>query len=56
MIIALAAGNPKEAAQVLSHAPAEGNTIRSDLELRLLRASIAIGRSSPQAPAWSDRL
>ena len=50
-IIALAAGNPEEAAQALSDAPAEGATIRSDLELRLLRASVAIGQSSPQAPA-----
>ena len=50
-IIALAAGNPEEAAQALSGAPAEGATIRSDLELRLLRASIAISQSSPQAPA-----
>ena len=50
-IIALAAGNPGEAAQALSTAPAEGATIRSDLELRLLRASIAISQSSPQAPA-----
>ena len=50
-IMALAAGNPEEAAQALSGAPAQGATIRSDLELRLLRASIAIGQSSPQAPA-----
>ena len=50
-IIALAAGNPEEAAQALSDAPAEGATIRSDLELRLLRASVAISQSSPQAPA-----
>jgi LuxR family maltose regulon positive regulatory protein len=50
-IIALAAGNPDEAAQALSNAPAKGATIRSDLELRLLRANIAIGQSSPQAPA-----
>jgi LuxR family maltose regulon positive regulatory protein len=50
-IITLAAGNPGQAAQALSGAPAEGATIRSDLELRLLRASIAIGQSSPQAPA-----
>ena len=50
-IIALAAGKPEQAAQALSSAPAEGATIRSDLELRLLRASIAIGQSSPQAPA-----
>jgi len=50
-IIALAAGNPGQAAQALSGAPAEGATIRSDLELRLLRASVAISQSSPQAPA-----
>ena len=50
-ISALAAGNPEQAAQALSSAPANGTTIRSDLELRLLRASIAISQSSPQAPA-----
>jgi LuxR family maltose regulon positive regulatory protein len=50
-IIALAAGNPEQAARALSSAPAEGATIRSDLELRLLHASIAISRSSPRAPA-----
>ena len=50
-IIALAAGNPAEAAQALRGAPAQGATIRSDLELRLLRASIAISQSSPHAPA-----
>jgi LuxR family maltose regulon positive regulatory protein len=50
-IIALAAGDPEEAAQALSEAPARGATIRSDLELRLLRASVAISQSSPQAPA-----
>ncbi|HEY2639600.1 MAG TPA: LuxR C-terminal-related transcriptional regulator, partial [Streptosporangiaceae bacterium] len=50
-IVALAAGNPETAAQALSSAPAEGATIRADLELRLLRASIAISQSSPQAPA-----
>ena len=49
-ISALAAGNPGEAAQALNGAPAEGATIRSDLELRLLRATIAISQSSPQAP------
>ena len=49
--IALAAGNPGEAVQALGKAPAGGATIRSDLELRLLRASIAICQSSPQAPA-----
>jgi LuxR family transcriptional regulator, maltose regulon positive regulatory protein len=50
-IIALAAGNPDQAAQTLSGAPAQGATIRSDLELRLLRASVAISQSSPPAPA-----
>ncbi|HET7243840.1 MAG TPA: AAA family ATPase [Streptosporangiaceae bacterium] len=50
-IIALAAGNPQEAAQALNGAPAQGATIRSDLELRLLRASIAISQSSPHATA-----
>jgi hypothetical protein len=35
--IALAAGNPQEAAQALSGAPAEGATIRSDLEPRAAR-------------------
>ena len=50
-IIALAQGNPEEAAQALNGAPAEGATIRSDLELRLLRASIALSQSSPHAPA-----
>jgi LuxR family transcriptional regulator, maltose regulon positive regulatory protein len=50
-IIALAAGNPEEAARAVKGAPARGATIRSDLELRLLRASIAISQSSPHAPA-----
>ena len=50
-IFALAAGNPDEAARVLNSAPATGATIRSDLELQLLRASVAISRCSPQAPA-----
>jgi LuxR family transcriptional regulator, maltose regulon positive regulatory protein len=50
-VIALAAGDPAQAAQALSNAPAEGAMIRDDLELRLLRASVAIGQSSPQAPA-----
>ena len=54
-IVALAAGDPEQAAQVLSGAPAEGATIRSDLELRLLRASLAISQSSPQAPALVRR-
>jgi len=50
-IIALAAENAGQAAQALDSAPAEGATIRSDLELRLLRANIAISQSAPQAPA-----
>jgi len=50
-IIALAAGNPGEAAQALSGTPVEGATIRSGLELRLLRASIAISQASPHATA-----
>jgi LuxR family transcriptional regulator, maltose regulon positive regulatory protein len=50
-IIALATGNPEEAASALSSAPAGAATVRSDLEMRLLRASIAISQSSPQAPA-----
>jgi LuxR family transcriptional regulator, maltose regulon positive regulatory protein len=49
--IALAAGDSAQAAQALSGAPAQGATTRADLELRLLRASVAIGQSSPQAPA-----
>jgi LuxR family maltose regulon positive regulatory protein len=50
-IIALAAGSPEQAAQALSSAPAGKATIRSDLELRLLRASVAISQASPHAPA-----
>ncbi len=49
--IALAAGNLEGAAQTLSNAAAERTTIRAGLELQLLRASIAIGQSSPQAPS-----
>ena len=48
-IIALGTEDPEGVAQSLTNAPAEGPTIRSDLELRLLRASVAIMRSSPQA-------
>ena len=47
--IALAAGNPEGAAQTLSNAATEPATIRSGLELQLLRASIALSQSSPQA-------
>jgi LuxR family maltose regulon positive regulatory protein len=49
--VALAAGDPGHAAQALSNAPAQGATTRADLELRLLRASVAISQSSPRAPA-----
>ena len=41
-IIALAQGRSREAAQTLTKAPVSGPTVRSDLELRLLRASIAV--------------
>jgi LuxR family maltose regulon positive regulatory protein len=47
--IALAAGNPEGAAQTLDNAATGRATIRSGLELQLLRASIAISQSSPQA-------
>jgi LuxR family maltose regulon positive regulatory protein len=48
--IALAAADPQGAAAALSNAPARGPTNRSDLELRLLRASTAVIRNSYQAP------
>ena len=47
--IALASENPQGAADYLRDMPDEGSTIRSDLELRLLRASIAIMQGSHQA-------
>jgi len=47
--IALAAGNPEGAAQTLSNAATGRATIRYGLELQLLRASVAISQSSPQA-------
>jgi DNA-binding CsgD family transcriptional regulator len=50
-IIALAAGNPEQARAALASAPAGPATIRFDLELRLLRANVAISQSAPQAPA-----
>ena len=49
-VIALGTENTEGAAEALSHAPAQGPTTRTDLELRLLRASVAILRSSYQAP------
>ncbi|HTT88897.1 MAG TPA: LuxR C-terminal-related transcriptional regulator [Acidimicrobiales bacterium] len=48
--IALASENSAEAANYLTSLPDEGTTIRSDLELRLLRASTAITQSSDRAP------
>ena len=49
-LIALGANDHRTASDILSTAPAGGATIRSDLELRLLRASVAIRQASPQAP------
>ena len=47
-VIALGTEDPERAAQALAMAPTQGPTTRSDLELRLLRASVALLRSSPQ--------
>ena len=47
--IALASENPQEAADFLRAMPDEGSTVRSDLELRLLRASTAIMRGTHEA-------
>jgi LuxR family maltose regulon positive regulatory protein len=47
--IALAAGALTEAESALSSAPETGATIRSDLELRLLRATLATLRGWPRA-------
>ena len=49
-VIALGEGSPRQAAQALSNSPARGQTVRSDLELRLLRASIAVAEASDRAP------
>ncbi len=49
-LIALGANDHRTASDILSTAPRQGPTIRSDLELRLLRASIAILQASPRAP------
>ena len=49
-LIALGAHDHRTASDIMSTAPAQGPTIRSDLELRLLRASIAILQASPRAP------
>ncbi len=49
-LIALRANDHRTASETLRTAPPQGPTIRSDLELRLLRASIAIVGASPRAP------
>ncbi len=49
-LIALRAHDPRTASDIISTAPPQGPTIRADLELRLLRASLAILQASPQAP------
>ncbi len=49
-LIALGANDYRTAGDILSTAAAEGPTTRADLELRLLRASLAILQASPQAP------
>jgi hypothetical protein len=49
-IIALAGEDPQSAAAALAFSPNAGATVRADLELRLLRASIAILQTSPKAP------
>jgi LuxR family transcriptional regulator, maltose regulon positive regulatory protein len=49
-IIALAADDPGNAAAASALAPSPGATVRADLELRLLRASVAIVRARPEAP------
>ena len=48
-IIHLHAGHAQPAVDALKDAPTRGATIRLDLELRLLRADIALAQSSPQA-------
>jgi LuxR family maltose regulon positive regulatory protein len=50
VIIALAVDDPQSAAATLVSAPALAETVRADLELRLLRASVAILQTSPEAP------
>ena len=49
-LIALGANDHRTASDILSVAPPGGPTIRSDLELRLLRANIAILQASARAP------
>ncbi len=49
-LIALAVNDHRTASDVLTTAPLRGMTIRSDLELRLLRASVAVMQDSGRAP------
>jgi LuxR family maltose regulon positive regulatory protein len=49
-MIALAADDPQGAVAAMASAPTPGSTVRSDLELRLLRASVAILRAAPEGP------
>ena len=49
-ILALAESKPRQAAQALDSWPAIGPTVRSDLEQRLLRASIAVVEAPDRAP------
>jgi LuxR family maltose regulon positive regulatory protein len=48
-IIALGGGDDRRAAAVLDDRPARGSTTRTDLELRLLRATVAFRQQSPGA-------
>ncbi|HTT89274.1 MAG TPA: LuxR C-terminal-related transcriptional regulator [Acidimicrobiales bacterium] len=50
VMMALAAGDAGAASEQLHEAPAHGATVRSDLELRLLRATAAIMQGSSLAP------
>jgi LuxR family transcriptional regulator, maltose regulon positive regulatory protein len=49
-VIGVGTQDPRSAAQALSAAPTVGPTTRSDLELRLLRASVAIMQRPHEAP------
>lgn len=49
-IIALRSGEPQEAAELLAQGDIGPGKIRSDLEMRLLRASVAIKRDRPDVP------
>ena len=49
-LIAVGANDLRTASDIMTAAPLKGSTIRSDLELRLLRANLAILRASPRAP------